>query len=121
MQALLDSLLALTRVTTNAQPFEAVDLTLVMDQVVADLDGEILDAGATVDVGSLPTIDADPAQMQLLLTNLVTNAIKYRREDVEPVVTINATIGSDPGSDNGELCNLAVKDNGIGFEQGTRG
>jgi signal transduction histidine kinase len=117
MQALLDSLLTLTHVSANdAQSFEQVDLGRVVGQVVADLDEEIGDTGATVDVGPLPTIDADAAQIQLLIANLMANALKYRRQDVDPAVTISATIGPDPGNDDVELCQLVVRDNGIGFE-----
>ena len=70
----------------------------------------IVDAGGRVEIGPLPVIDADAAQMRQLLQNLVGNALKFQRKDVAPVVRLNASIGSDGH------CTVAVTDNGIGFK-----
>ncbi|HYE59176.1 MAG TPA: ATP-binding protein, partial [Rhodothermales bacterium] len=58
---------------------------------------------------SLPTLNADRAQLHRLLLHLVGNALKFRREDVPPVVRLSAE--TEPGA-----VRLIVEDNGIGFD-----
>jgi signal transduction histidine kinase len=81
----------------------------VTNEVLEDLSAAIERAGAVVHVGELPTIDADALQMRQLMQNLISNALKFRRQDVIPEVTIDATVG------DGKV-QLTVRDNGIGFE-----
>ena len=109
MQALIDGLLAFSRITTHPRPAEKVDLTDLAREVVADLDVVVRESGATVEVGSLPTITADPLRMQQLIQNLVSNGIKFRREGVAPVVRIDGQV-------RGSAAEITVTDNGIGFE-----
>jgi len=96
-------------VTTRVQPFVATDLAGIAREVITDLETALADAGGRVDVGPLPVIEADALQMRQLLQNLLTNAIKYRREDIPPVVRVRATNG-------GGQCRITVSDNGIGFQ-----
>jgi signal transduction histidine kinase len=111
LEELIEDLLTLSRVSTEAKPFAPVDLADVGQDVVADLEVSIESAGATVELDGLPTLEADPVQMRQLLQNLIANAIKFRRPDVPPVVRVTA----EPGRDG--LCTLMVEDNGIGFDQ----
>ena len=66
--------------------------------------------GAIVHVGPLPTINADAPQMRQLMQNLISNAIKFRREDVTPEVDVDGAGRRRLG----EL--IIVRDNGIGFD-----
>jgi signal transduction histidine kinase len=109
MQKLIEDLLKFSRVSTQGRPFEPVDLAEVANRVVVDLEAQVDDAGGRVDIGELPVIKADPLQMQQLLQNLISNALKFRREGVDPVVTVTA-------ERSGETIILKVADNGIGFE-----
>ena len=60
-------------------------------------------------IGSLPTVVVDEPQMRQLFQNLISNAIKFRREGVPPVVKIDGEVrGSDAV--------ISVSDNGIGFD-----
>lgn len=122
MQSLIDGLLTLSRVTTKGQEFVSVDLARVAQEVVADLEVPIERSGALVEVGHLPTIQADPLQMRQLLQNLIGNALKFRREGVPPVVKVDAHFLHNRENRQGvvpaeERCRLVVEDNGIGFEQ----
>jgi signal transduction histidine kinase len=110
MQRLIEDLLVFSRVATQTRPFAPVDLEQVVRDVLEDLEDLIRRSEATVTVGKLPTINADPAQMRQLLQNLVSNALKFRRERVPPQVEISATV------DDGTMT-LVVRDNGIGFDQ----
>lgn len=109
MQRLIEDLLKFSRVSTQGRPFERVSLGEVAARVLDDLEYPISEAGARVDVGPLPTITADPLQMQQLLQNLISNALKFQRPGVAPEVTVRAEARDG-------ILYLSVTDNGIGFE-----
>jgi light-regulated signal transduction histidine kinase (bacteriophytochrome) len=110
MQDLIDDLLRFSRVTTNTRPFVAVDLAATAHEVTADLEGVMEETGATVEIGELPTVQADPLQMRQLLQNLLSNALKFHREGVAPHVQMTGRV-------DGRFAEIAVSDDGIGFEE----
>ena len=113
MQRLIDDLLSFARVTSKHRAFEPVDLTLLAHEVVGDLEARVRELGAEVEIGPLPLVLADRAQMGQLLQNLVSNALKFHREDVTPHVRIQATaLESEPD----RIALVTVEDNGIGFD-----
>lgn len=109
MRTLIDDLLKFSRVSTKGRPFVPVDLGDVVAQVLLDLEIGIEESGAKVDIGPLPTIAADPVQMRQLLQNLLGNALKFRRPDVVPEITLRATVADG-------IAELTIADNGLGFE-----
>jgi len=68
----------------------------------------IEEAGATVVVGELPTLEAEPTQLQQLLQNLIGNAVKFHAPGRPPTVRVGArrTIGATV---------VTVADDGIGI------
>lgn len=112
MRRLIEDLLAFARVTSKAQPFTQVNLANIAREVLSDLEVAIEQSKATVTLGELPVLDADPTQMRQILQNLLSNALKFRREDVPPRISIEATVDEESGR-----CELRVQDNGIGFEE----
>lgn len=120
MQTLISDLLAFSRISTQASPFTLVDLNDVAREVISDLESTIEETGAVIDIGELPVVEADATQMRQLLQNLISNAIKYRKSDVNPRVEIRARRHAaeehlPPLQGAGSL--LFIKDNGIGFEE----
>jgi signal transduction histidine kinase len=121
MQTLINDLLAFSRVTTKAQPFHEVNLAQTAREVIEDLEGRIEMTKGRVELGELPTIDAEPLQMRQLLQNLVGNALKFRQPEVPPIVKIEARVFSGvlpqaPETADQKWCELTVSDNGIGFD-----
>lgn len=114
MQTLIQDLLAFSRVTTKAQPFVPVDLDQITRDVLSDLEVKIEESGATVDIGLLPTIDADPSQMRQLMQNLIGNALKFHAPEVKPVVRVSAEHHANGGPPD---VRISVEDNGIGFDE----
>jgi len=112
MRTLIEDLLAFARVSSKAQPFARVELNEVARGVLEDLESAIDTAGATMTLGELPALEAEPMQMRQLLQNLLSNALKFRREDVTPAISIRGKV--DPEA---WMCELVVEDNGIGFEE----
>ena len=115
MQVLINDLLALTRVTTKAQPFVPVNLSEVLRGVLSDLETRIREKGAKVEVGELPTVEADATQMRQLFQNLIANALKFQRPGVPPEIQVSAETVTGPAPD-GNVCRIRVRDNGIGFD-----
>ena len=112
MQILLHDLLTLSRVTSKAQPFGPVDLRKVVQDVVSNLEVRIEQTGAEVEIGNLPIIDADAAQMLQLFQNLLSNALKFQPPGSRPEVSISAKVldnaESLPGAMPGEeICQIA--------------
>jgi PAS domain S-box-containing protein len=123
MQTLITDLMAFSRVEIKGQPFVPTDLAVIAREVSADLEARIEQAGGRVELGDLPTIDADPMQMRQLLQNLIGNSLKYFRPGVPPVVRIycqkpstrpESLVESVPTR---QFCEILVTDNGIGFDE----
>lgn len=110
MSTLIQDLLALSRVTTKVQPFMTVNLTQVAQEVISDLEIQIEEVGGKVELGVLPSIEADPLQMRQLFQNLIGNALKFQRTGVPPLVRAWGQCTPDQ-------CQVVVADNGIGFDQ----
>jgi light-regulated signal transduction histidine kinase (bacteriophytochrome) len=123
MQQLINDLLDFSRVTHRGKPFERVDLGNVTREVVSDLEARVVELDARVNVGELPTIEADRTQMRQLMQNLVGNALKFHRAGEPPVVQISADVinGQAPRfsgeSVAGDRCVITIEDNGIGFDE----
>ena len=88
MQTLINDLLTYARVATKARPFVTTDLVSITREVVSDLEARIEQVNGRVDVGELPSVEADPLQVRQLMQNLIGNSLKYNRPDVPPVVSI---------------------------------
>jgi PAS domain S-box-containing protein len=121
MQALIHDLLSLSQVITKAQPFVSVDLGQVTQEVLLDLELAIEQTGGCVEVGELPTIEADPLQIRQLIQNLISNALKFHRAEVTPVIKVSSQmLEVEQGVTEKlvvTLCQITIEDNGIGFDE----
>ncbi|KCZ71307.1 PAS domain S-box [Candidatus Methanoperedens nitroreducens] len=109
MQRMIEDLLAYSRVGTRGKPFETINCEAIFDQAMANLKVAIEQSGAVVTHDPLPVIMADITQMVGLFQNLVSNAIKFRREEQEPPrIHISAKMGENEWV-------FLVQDNGIGI------
>jgi signal transduction histidine kinase len=114
MSNLINDLLEFSRISTRGKPFVNVPLQEIVASTLEDLEISIDESKAELIVATLPAINADPSQMHHLFINLISNAIKFRQADVQPIVEINyhqEEITFEPWHI------ITVKDNGIGFEQ----
>ena len=120
MQTLINDLLMFSRVTTKAGSCVSVDLARVAHEVVSDLEVRLEQTGGRVEIGDLPTIDADPTQMRQLFQNLIGNALKFRRQEEAPIVKVGAQLLPGAAQRDHTLatqrCHITVADNGIGFD-----
>jgi light-regulated signal transduction histidine kinase (bacteriophytochrome) len=116
MQTLIRDLLAFAQVTSQAKPLLAVDLARVTQEVLSDLEIRIAETNALVEVGDLPTIDADATQMHQLLQNLIGNALKFHQIGKPPKVRVYAAEADFRQTADG-MFRLVVQDEGIGFDE----
>jgi PAS domain S-box-containing protein len=110
MRAMITDLLNLSRVTTQAKPFVSTDLNQIVSDALSDLEERIKTTKGIVEISDLPTIKADPIQMKQLFLNLISNALKFHKSEILPVVRItyrNLSANS---------IQILIEDNGIGFD-----
>ena len=123
MKILMENLLSYSRVSTKTEPFEMVDLGLTIEGILSDLEMKIQDVDAQITLMPMPTLNALPTQMQQLFQNLITNALKFVKPNLKPVISIEAH-ETDFGEishlgvpfKNGKYHKIVVSDNGIGFD-----
>jgi len=109
MKRLISDLLNYSR-TNKEWLIELVDISEIIQEALKNLRTSINECGARVDFEYMPVLRVDAAQMLQLFQNLIGNAIKFRKEGVQPVIKINA-VKKDP-----EWL-FSVEDNGIGIDQ----
>ena len=122
MRSLINDLLEFSRITKTQQPFESVNLNLVLKQVQTDLELIIEESGTEIISHSLPQLEAISTQMKQLFTNIVGNAIKFHKPGIAPIINIETNRLSEDDKfrfDLHQSCayyKITVSDNGIGFE-----
>lgn len=114
MSNLINDLLEFSRVSTRGKPFVEVSLERRVASIIEDLELSIEESDAKIIRDDLPAINADPSQMHHLFINLISNAIKFSRADVTPVIEINYR-QEQKALEQWHI--ITVRDNGIGFEQ----
>lgn len=124
MSLLIDDLMAFASISIHQHGFVRLSINDIVDEVLQELELVILQTGAVVNVGSLPVINGDASQMRQLFQNLLSNALKFHRNDINPVIEISSQIqnaGSlspsvKPASIATAYHRIDVSDNGIGFD-----
>ncbi|ELY91344.1 multi-sensor signal transduction histidine kinase [Natrialba hulunbeirensis JCM 10989] len=112
MREMIDGLLEYSRVDTQGEPLEPVDLDSVLDDVLSDLQLAIEESDAEINAESLPCVAGDRSQLRQVFQNLLSNAIAYSGDE-SPVIDI--LVESTPNEDD-EMWRLAVADAGVGIE-----
>jgi len=123
MRVLINDLLQYSRTNRSEKKFEKVDLNEIINNSIQELSQNIEDKNGVVNFSSLPEINGVNFQMQQLFTNLLSNSLKYSKENIAPIIDIfsekivakNESILHDNSSK--KYWKIDFKDNGIGFEQ----
>ena len=125
MKNLIDDLLTYSHVSRGVPDYETIDLNNKVKNVLEDLEVEIQEKNAVINVGELPTIKGHRRQIQQVFQNLIGNALKYSRPEKVPEISLRSSVvtGSEiPDRISAEDVNqkfylIEVKDNGVGFDQ----
>ena len=109
MNTLIDAILDLSRNSTAPLRWGLVDLGGLVSVVRADLEAETLDRQVSWNIAPLPSVMGDRETLRQVLTNLISNALKYTRTQSVPRIEVWA-------EDQGTHWSVSVRDNGVGFD-----
>jgi PAS domain S-box-containing protein len=109
MKVLIKDLLDYSRIGRKTE-LQKVDCNIILSEVLADLNKAIKDVHAEIISDQLPVIKGYPTELKQLFQNLISNALKFRKIDVNPLINISA-------EKNNEHWTFSFKDNGIGIEE----
>jgi len=108
MRLLINSLLEYSRVN-RIKPFEWIEVTDLIKEILQDMQEQIKESGVTIEFKELPKIYGDTVLIGQLFQNLIANAIKFRGEK-NPEIRISC----ERKNDEYIFC---VADNGIGIKK----
>ena len=108
MGALIDGLLAFSRLGRAELAKRTVDLAELVHGIVRELEPDLTDRAVVWSIGALPVVQGDPTMLRLVLANFINNAVKYTRPRPEAHVEVGARRDAD------EVV-VWVKDDGVGF------
>ena len=110
MKSLIDNLLTVAQVGSTRNT-ASVSLDACVTEALSLLREPIESSGAEIRRGVLPVVDGVEHELVQVLTNLLANAIKFRRPDVAPVIAIECSDGRDGFHE------IRISDNGIGVAE----
>jgi two-component system CheB/CheR fusion protein len=121
MTNLINDLLKFSRLS-QMNFFEQVNLELIIKEILSDLEVIIQEKNAVVNLGVLPVIEAVPGQLRQVFQNLISNALKFSRKDIQPMISITAArikhkSFDSPADPEGPYVCITISDNGIGFDE----
>ena len=118
MQHLIRDILTMAKVSADSTEFIPTEINHLIEEIKSELEDEIKIKHAKLIVDKIPPLHVHPGLIKLLFRNLISNALKFTRKDVDPVINIFSEV---PVRQNkvldGHTCQILVKDNGLGFDQ----
>jgi PAS domain S-box-containing protein len=122
MQTLMEDLLSYSLISNDNSSFEKIDLNETLNAAKADLEMVIEEKQGVIKSEKLPVIFGVSFQLQQLFLNLLSNALKFSKENEAPIINISSRVieGPEiPGNNSigqNKYYLISVSDNGIGFE-----
>ncbi|UMB53103.1 ATP-binding protein [Lutibacter sp. A64] len=108
MSSLIKGLLDYSRIGVNKE-LETVYIKELVDSIKMELSDTIKNTNAKIIFDNLPALKVYKKELHLLFFNLITNAIKFHKKDVDPIIKVSAIR-------SGQYWRFSVSDNGIGIE-----
>ena len=123
MQALIKDILTFSRINEEKDvAFQKSDLNEIINDILTEMDSTIREKNAKISVDKLPSLYVNPGLIRPLFYNLINNAIKYSKKDIDPVIKIRSEISPSANGNaaknlHNSYCRIIIQDNGIGFDQ----
>ncbi len=108
MRELITALLDYSRLGQKSQ-LEEIDCNELIEKIKIDLASSIEETNANIKIAPLPVIWGYKTELRLLFQNLISNAIKFRKKDSDPSITISV-------QKLDEAWQFKIEDNGIGMD-----
>lgn len=109
MGNLIDDLLTFSRIGRYDMKKSNTDISRTVSDVIREFDGEIKKREIKFKVEKLPAVYCDTSLIQLVFSNLISNAVKFTRNCKKPEIEISFS------ESDGEFV-FSVSDNGVGFD-----
>ncbi len=122
MQTLIEDLIAYAQTNNEERSFGETDLTEIINDVTADLSEIIIEKGAIIETSKLCSGYIIPFQFRQLMTNLISNSLKFSNPEIPCHIIITSRIENGNPNISKKLlarkryCHISFSDNGIGFE-----
>jgi PAS domain S-box-containing protein len=122
MKTLIIDILNYSRLSAYDDEFLPTDLNIVLKELLDDFELIITDKKATINYHDLPVVEVIRGQFRQVFQNLISNALKFSKDDVPPVIEIKAKLLAEKSFTSAEqatgpYCLLTIEDNGIGFDE----
>lgn len=121
LRDLITDLLNYSKISSE-DAFRKSDINEIINETLTDLEFAVKGADPSINISKIPTIEVIPSLIRQVFQNLLSNCLKFARQDVATVINIQAervatrNINALP-DENGEYCRITVSDNGIGFDK----
>lgn len=113
LKALITGLLELSRIDSRPQQAQSIELTPLLEELVASLQHQIRERRISVHVGPLPVIVGDPLRVSQVFGNLIDNAVKYMPDQAPREVSVSCR-------EDGAFFVFTVSDTGNGIPPESR-
>lgn len=123
MQHLIDALLNYSSSNSLDNQSLPTDLNGIIDEVIYNLNDIIEEKKAMIEKADLPKLNVVQVQFYQLFSNIISNALKYSRPHIVPLIKISANIiaadeiKTGTTDKKGKYWKITIADNGIGFDQ----
>ena len=123
MRSLIDDLLQFSRTNKSEEALELSNINILLETAKHDLAELISDKRARISSDSIPSMHVIPFQIKQLFLNLISNSIKYSRENSAPIIAISYSVTKAINLPKVKFSKydlyhtISVRDNGIGFDQ----
>jgi light-regulated signal transduction histidine kinase (bacteriophytochrome) len=121
MRNLIHDLLNYSKLSGQSH-FSIISLNEAIENTLSDLEVAIDEKRAKIIVQALPDIEAIPGQVRQLFQNILSNALKFSKPGITPVIRIWSEYLKEKdieaaASPEGDFIRVFIQDNGIGFDE----
>ncbi|MCE7038859.1 response regulator [Dyadobacter sp. CY312] len=121
MSSLISDLLDYSRLSVQSK-FQFTDVNELIADILSDFNETILEKDVVITIDPIPPIETIPSQIRQVFQNLISNALKFSKADLRPVIKVYAELIDSKDingriADSGEFCRIVIEDNGIGFDE----
>jgi K+-sensing histidine kinase KdpD len=106
----IEAMLAFSKISGRELVFGPADLSAIVRETLSGLELMVEQTRAVVQIAPLPVVHSDAVLLGIIFQNLLSNALKYRRRDLDPVVVVRSA------PLEGGKWRIDVTDNGLGFD-----